>query len=75
MGDEMQGGAGNRGDGEEAEEPPGAEAARHRAAERQEPDRIDADMDEVGMEERIGEEGPDLGAEPAGETLGSQTMS
>jgi hypothetical protein len=51
----MQGGAGNRSDGEKAEEPPGSEAARHRAAERQEPHRIDADMDEIGMQKRIGE--------------------
>ena len=31
-----------------------------------------ADMDEVGMEEGIGEEGPDLGAETAGEAPASE---
>ena len=49
----------------EREKPQRAEPPRHRAAERQQPHRIDAEMGPVGMDQRIGDEGPNLGAEAA----------
>ena len=52
---------------------PRAEAARQRGAERQQPSHIEADMEEVGVEERVGEERPQIGAEAAGKrTAGNE---
>ena len=49
-----------------SEKPDRAEAARQRAAERQQPQHVEADMAEIGVQQRIGDEGPDLGAGAAG---------
>ena len=68
----MRQGAGRRGDHEEGHEPPRPETARHGAAERQQPDRVDAEMNPAAMDQRIGEEGPHLGAEPAGQHAAGQ---
>ena len=61
----MQGGARRRRHREERDEAQRAEPPRHRAAERQQPNRVDAEMSPVGMDQRIGDEGPNLGAEAA----------
>ena len=58
MRDQMHRRAGRRRHREEREEPQRAEPPRHRAAERQQPDRIDAEMHPVGVDQRIGDEGP-----------------
>jgi len=50
----------------EQEEPDSAEPARQRAAERQQPQHVEPDMGEIGVQQRIGDEGPDLGAGAAG---------
>ena len=44
-----------------------AEASRHCAPERQQPDRIDAEVRPIGMDQRIGDEGPYFGAKTAGQ--------
>ena len=54
-------GAGRGRHREKSEKAPGAEAARHRRAEREQPDRIEAEMHEIGVDQRVGDEGPDVG--------------
>ncbi len=44
-----------------------AEPARHRAGEGEQPHRVEAEMHPVGMQQRVGEEAPDLGARAAGQ--------
>ena len=66
MGDEMRERAGRRRHRHEQEKPERAEPARQRAAERQQPQHVEADMAEIGVQQRIGDEGPDLGAGAAG---------
>ena len=44
----------------EKEKPDSAETARQRAAERQQPQHVEPDMAEIGVQQRIGDEGPDL---------------
>ena len=62
MGDQMRQRARRRRDRHEHEEPNRAKAPRQRAAERQQPQHVEADMAEIGVQQRIGHEGPDLGA-------------
>jgi hypothetical protein len=66
MGDEMRQRAGCGGYRHEYEEPDRAKPARQRAAERQQPQHVEADMAEIGVQQRIGHKGPDLGAGAAG---------
>ena len=66
MGEQMRQRAGRRRHRHEQEEPDRAEPARQRAAERQQPQHVEADMAEIGVQQRIGDEGPDLGAGAAG---------
>ena len=75
MGDEMRQRAGRRRHRHEQEEPDRAEAARQRAAERQQPQHVEADMAEIGVQQRIGDEGPDLGAGAAGKGDASSVES
>ena len=73
MREQMQHRAGRRGDGEECEKTQRTETARDRAAERQEPDDIDAEMNPVGVNQRVGDEGPELGAPAAGQNIDRTT--
>ncbi len=66
MGEQMRQRAGRGRHRHEDEEPDRAEPARQRAAERQQPQHVESDMAEIGVQQRIGDEGPDLGACPAG---------
>ena len=45
---------------------PRAEAARERVPNGTQPCHVEADMEEVGVQERVGEERPQIGAEAAG---------
>ena len=54
--------AGHRRRREKPEEPDRAKAPRQRAAERQQPEHVEAEMRQIGVQQRIGDEGPDLGA-------------
>ena len=58
--------AGRGHDEHEADIAPGPETARQRRAERQQPSQIEAEMEEIGVNEGVGEEGPQIGAEAAG---------
>ena len=60
MGGEMRGRPCRGGNREERNEARGAEAARHRRPERQQPHRIDGEMHGVAVDERVGDEGPDI---------------
>ena len=53
--------------GEQNEKARGAEPARHRGTERQQPDAVDAEVHEVGVQKGIGDEGPDIRAKTARE--------
>ena len=66
MGDEMGERAGRGRHRHEQIEAQRPEAPRQRAAERQQPQHVEADMAEIGVQQRIGDEGPDLGAGAAG---------
>src|ERR1700734_1779076 len=70
MGCEMREGAGGGDDQHEACVAPGAEAPRQSAAERDQPSYVKADMEKVGVQERVREEGPQVGAEAAGKRHG-----
>lgn len=59
--------AGRRCHRQEQEEPDGAKAPRQRAAERQQPQHVEAEMSQIGVQQRIGDEGPDLGPGAAGD--------
>src|SRR2546430_4031786 len=66
MGDEVHCGAGGGGHGHEREETPRSESLRHRRAERQQPYGIEDQMAEVGMDERVSDECPDVGGPTSG---------
>ena len=66
VGDQMRQRAGNRGHRHEQEEPRRPEATRHRTSERQQPQHVETDMAEIGMQQRIGHERPDFGGRAAG---------
>ncbi len=55
----------DRGDDEEADEAQRPEPSRDRRGKRQEPHRIHRQVKGVAMEERVGDEGPDRGADAA----------
>ena len=61
MGDEMGERTGCGRHRQEHKEAYRAKAPRQRAAERQQPKHIEGEMGEIGMQQRIGDEGPDLG--------------
>ena len=65
MADKMHRRAGCRCHREKRQEPQRAEPPRHRAAKRQQPHRIDADMGPIGVDQRIGHKAPQLRAEAA----------
>src|SRR4051794_7212164 len=50
---------------EKGKEARSAKAARNRRTESEQPDRIEAEMHEIGVNESVGNEGPDLGRKPA----------
>src|SRR6266436_1218168 len=65
MGNKMRQGAGRRRRPKEADDAQVPESPRHSTAERQEPNRIHAEMGDVAVNERIGYEGPDIRASAA----------
>ena len=60
MGQQMGRGSRNRRHGKEGIKAKRSEPAGQRAAERQQPQAVEADVAEVGVQQRIGEKGPDL---------------
>ena len=72
MGDKMRGRAGRRRHHEEREEARPPESARHWRAERDEPQQVEDQMIEIGVDQRIGDEGPDPGAPPARQQSGRE---
>ena len=71
MGDEMCQRAGRGRHRHEDVKPDRAEPARQRAAERQQPQHVEAEMAEIGVQQRIGDEGPDLAPAPPGKSMSS----
>ena len=67
MGDEMRQRAGHRRHRHEDEKPERAKAARQRTAERQQPQHVETDMADIGVQQRIGHKAPDLRTGTAGE--------
>src|SRR5260221_1834306 len=65
MGNKMRQAAGRSRRRKEADDAQVPESPRDRAAERQEPNRIHAEMEDVAVNERIGYEGPDIRASSA----------
>ena len=65
MGEQMHRSPGRRRHGKEGEEARRAEAARDRRAECQQPHAVQSEMRPVAMNECVGDEGPDVGAEAA----------
>ena len=65
VGDEMGKRAGRCRHRHEDEEAHRAEAPCQRAAEWQQPQHIEKDVAEIGVQQRIGDEGPDLGSRSA----------
>src|SRR5882762_9380871 len=65
MGNKMRQGTGRRRSPKEADDAQVPEAPRDSAAERQEPNRIHAEMGDVAVNERVGYEGPDIRASSA----------
>ena len=63
---QMRGSSRRRRHGERMQKSHRAEAARDRRAERQQPDRVEPEMRPVAVDQRVGDEGPDVRAEPAG---------
>ncbi len=53
---------------------PRPKTARKRGPERQEPGQIETDMQEIDVDERVGEERPDIGAEAAGKRIADDRM-
>src|SRR5215470_3107031 len=69
VGGKMRSCACNRSHGEECEEARGTKSPSDRTAEREQPGDIDAEMDDVAVDERMGEKGPDVRCQTAGPRL------
>ena len=74
MGDEMGERAGRSRYRHEDEKPDRTEAARQRTAKRQQPQHVETNMAEIGVQQRIGDEGPDLGAGATGKRVIQQRL-